>query len=374
VNTKYHPFSFQFSRFLTGDNGDQGILAEKATTYRESWLTSESSAQPYVFALLVATGLLLELVLHFYLHVTVVYTQFFYLIVVIAGLWYGKKAIWVALLFGGLQIIVGISITGSFPFDSLMRAAMLFVVAYVVGTLAEWRDACHYEVVDRNSELNASQQAFEIANKKLNLLSSITRHDIFNQLTVLLGYLDLAREKVTDPELTRYIKKSEDAANIIRRQIAFTKDYQDIGVQAPQWQGLTRCIETISELTPMHDVRRTVDLGTLEIYGDPMLEKVFGNLIDNSLRHGEHVTLIRFSYRESEDAGLVIVYEDNGAGVSEEDKERIFQKGFGKNTGFGLFLSSEILGITGLSIKENGLPGEGARFEISVPKGKFRFP
>jgi signal transduction histidine kinase len=348
-------------------------LPEKRITYSESWLTSESSAQPFVFALLIATGLFLELVLHFYLHITVVYTQFFYLIVVIAGLWYGKKAIWVALFFGTVQVIVGISITGLFPFDSLMRAAMLFVVAYVVGTLAEWRDACHCEVVDRNSELHASQQAYEIANKKLNLLSSITRHDIFNQLTVLLGYLDLAREKVSDPEVTQYIEKSEHAANTIRRQIAFTKDYQDIGVQAPQWQGLTRCIETITSLTPLHDVRLTVDLGTLEIYGDPMLEKVFGNLVDNSLRHGEHVSLIRFYYQESKDTGLCIVYEDNGAGVSDADKERIFQKGFGKNTGFGLFLTREILGITGLSIKENGLPGQGARFEISVPEGKFRF-
>jgi signal transduction histidine kinase len=67
------------------------------------------------------------------------------------------------------------------------------------------------------------------------------------------------------------------------------------------------------------------------------------------------------------------VYEDNGAGVADEDKERIFNKGFGKNTGFGLFLSREILGITGLSIKENGQPGKGARFVITVPEGEFRF-
>jgi signal transduction histidine kinase len=104
-----------------------------------------------------------------------------------------------------------------------------------------------------------------------------------------------------------------------------------------------------------------------------MLEKVFANLVDNSLRHGEHVSAIRFSYEKSDDTGLSIVYEDNGAGVADVDKERIFQKGFGKNTGFGLFLSREILGITGLSIKENGIPGNGARFEITVPEGKFRF-
>jgi signal transduction histidine kinase len=250
---------------------------------------------------------------------------------------------------------------------------MLFIVALVVGTLSDYRITSHIEVVDRNAKLHASQQAFETANKKLNLLSNITRHDIFNQLTVLIGYLDLARERITDTEVINFLEKSENAANIIRRQIAFTKDYQDIGVQAPQWQNIARYIETILSMTPLHDIRLTNDLGSLEVYGDPMLEKVFGNLVDNSLRHGEHVSLIRFSYQKSGNNELCIVYEDNGAGVADEDKERIFNKGFGKNTGFGLFLSREILGITGLSIKENGQPGKGARFVITVPEGEYRF-
>ena len=45
----------------------------------------------------------------------------------------------------------------------------------------------------------------------------------------------------------------------------------------------------------------------------------------------------------------------------------------GKNTGYGLFLTREILGITGLSIEENGEPGQGCRFEILVPHGAYRF-
>jgi signal transduction histidine kinase len=53
--------------------------------------------------------------------------------------------------------------------------------------------------------------------------------------------------------------------------------------------------------------------------------------------------------------------------------ERIFEQGFGKNTGLGLFLSREILAITGLTINKNGVPGTGARFEITVPKGAYRF-
>jgi signal transduction histidine kinase len=69
----------------------------------------------------------------------------------------------------------------------------------------------------------------------------------------------------------------------------------------------------------------------------------------------------------------VILFEDNGVGIPAEDKTKLFTKGFGKNTGLGLFLSREILAITGITITENGEPGEGARFEIRVPKAMYRF-
>ena len=55
----------------------------------------------------------------------------------------------------------------------------------------------------------------------------------------------------------------------------------------------------------------------------------------------------------------------------QREKEKIFDRGFGKNTGLGLTLSREILGITGITIKETGEHGIGARFEITVPKGMF---
>ena len=59
-------------------------------------------------------------------------------------------------------------------------------------------------------------------------------------------------------------------------------------------------------------------------------------------------------------------------GIPEEFKEKIFRREYYRHTGFGLNLSREILDITGITITETGTPGEGARFEITVPRGKFR--
>lgn len=108
------------------------------------------------------------------------------------------------------------------------------------------------------------------------------------------------------------------------------------------------------------------------VFADPMLEKVFFNLLDNSIRHGERVTEIRVSSHQS-GKDRVVVWEDNGIGIAADDKNRIFDRGFGKNTGLGLFLVREILSLTDITITETGEPGKGARFEITLPKGAYRF-
>ena len=122
----------------------------------------------------------------------------------------------------------------------------------------------------------------------------------------------------------------------------------------------------------MDDIGISIDLADLELYADRLIDKVFYNLLDNALRYGgEKMTTIQVSSHEDDDS-LVIIFEDNGTGIPAEDKTKLFKKGFGKNTGLGLFLSREILSITGITITENGIPGMGARFEIRVPKGMYR--
>lgn len=338
----------------------------------ESWWTRSSNAKPYVFALLVATGLFLELTLHLFLKMDLAYTQFFYLIIVIGGIWYEKKIILVAILLGGLQLLVSFLITGTMLFESAVSAGMLVLVAIVVGTIVEQMDLYHERLKENNQALLQSQRAFESANKKLNLLSGITRHDILNQLTVLIGYLELSTARISGPDMGEFIEKELEAAHTIRRQIEFTRDYEEIGVHVPLWQNVTESIEIYFGKDQYRGISFRNDVGNLELYADPMLEKIYGNLIDNSFRHGGHVTEIRFSFRIGP-AGLTLLYEDNGEGIPDNEKDRIFDRGFGRNTGLGLFLSREILEITQLSIKEEGTFGSGARFAIFAPEGAFRF-
>jgi PAS domain S-box-containing protein len=238
------------------------------------------------------------------------------------------------------------------------------------GEFAGYIGSC-YDVQGRKQ----AEEALRAVNSKLNLLSSITRHDINNQLFSLKAFLELSKETLDNPgRMSEYILKEERAANAIESLIVFTKQYQDLGLNAPAWQNVAVSITRVLALLPLRDVRVLVDVDGDEVFADPLFERVFYNLIDNALRYGgPGMTAIRISSRASGTARVIVV-EDDGAGIAAGDKERLFTRGFGHHTGLGLFLSREILSITGITIAETSNPGSGARFEITIPEGVWRRP
>lgn len=224
-------------------------------------------------------------------------------------------------------------------------------------------------MIEDVTERRLYAEALRRANQKLNVLNTITRHDISNQLTSAIGNLSLAQDLNTDPEIVPALDRLDKALGVIRQQIGFTRDYQEIGVHSPVWHPLARMVRHAVE--PLDPPGLVVDVADVEVFADPMLERVFYTLVENTRRHGGGVTACRFSTCQAGD-GLAIVYADDGVGIPIEEKERVFERGVGKNTGFGLFLAREILSFTGLEIVENGVPGEGVRFEVRVPPGSFR--
>ncbi|OPX70140.1 MAG: sensor protein KdpD [Methanoregulaceae archaeon PtaB.Bin009] len=224
--------------------------------------------------------------------------------------------------------------------------------------------------------INAERAAVEsarIANEKLTLLSKITRHDILNQVTVIRGFADLSRDALaSDSPANPFIDRISSASAAIEEQLAFTREYELGGDHAkPAWFNIRDLATGIVRTMPLCEIDVDIDTGDLEIYSDPLLERVIFNLVDNSLGHGEKVTTIRLRFYEEEGSG-VLVYEDNGVGIPYHQKEIIFEQGFGRHRGLGLFLAKGVLSVTGITLKETGVPGEGARFEMRVPKGLFR--
>jgi signal transduction histidine kinase len=320
------------------------------------------------------------------------------------------------------QFIVAWLITGAILLGSLISASInqhasdlpdraVFILMIAIVTLLVWEIRTNYtlleaEVIERRKaqegleeltrsleeriahrtrELSESNQnliedikkrrkveaALGTANQKLSLLSQITRHDISNRVFALLAELDLAKDLSKDPRLTESLEHLERTSMAIQDQIAFTKDYQEIGSQAPGWYTVTPLIRHAADQLDAQELEVTISCDGVGVFADAMISKVFYNLIHNAIRHGDHVTQIAFSYRMS-GTSMVIVCEDNGAGIDPEEKDNIFRKGFGKDSGLGLFLIHEILSITDITIQETGEQGKGARFEIHVPEGNWR--
>ncbi len=217
------------------------------------------------------------------------------------------------------------------------------------------------------TERKQIEYSLQEVNRKLYLLSSITWHDTKNQLIVLAGHLKLLARKRPDLASDDHLLQAEATAERISAMIQFTKDYQDVGVQAPLMQDVRGLVESSSEDIPLGSIRLVNDVpkGT-EVFADPLIAKVFHNLIDNAVRHGGKITTIRF-FVEANDGGINIICEDDGIGIMPDRKGEFFTHGSGKGHGFGLFLSREILAITGIAITEEGKTGKGAKFVLTVP-------
>jgi signal transduction histidine kinase len=228
--------------------------------------------------------------------------------------------------------------------------------------------------IDRDiTERKKSEQALQQVTKKLTLLNNVTFKDIQNSVFSLSGYLALERTTDDSETAVNYRDYEDELLRKISVALNFAKNYQDLGLHPPQWQNVNQSfLMGISHLD-FTSVNREVHLDDLEIYADSLLERVFFTMADNILHHAKTAKKVTIGYQHNGD-NLVIFLEDNGNGIPEALKEKIFDRGFGIQKGMELFLVREILSITGISIRETGAPGVGARFEICVPKGAYRFP
>ena len=223
------------------------------------------------------------------------------------------------------------------------------------------------------TERKKAEHALQQVTNKLSLLNSVTFNDIQNAVFSLSGFLELEKMNPGQETAKKYLDNEEESVRKILKSLTFAKSYQDLGVNPPQWQKVNHSfILGISHLD-FSSLKRTVNLDNLEIYADSLLERVFFTLANNVLHHAKTATEITLGYQLAGDS-LLLFFADNGNGIPDAIKEKIFERGYGKQKGMELFLVREILSITEITIKETGTFGKGARFEMLVPKGAYRFP
>jgi signal transduction histidine kinase len=223
------------------------------------------------------------------------------------------------------------------------------------------------------TERKVAEDALFRVNQKLNVISQLTRQDLTNQIFVLNSYLELTKNQLTGQDrVIETLKKGIQVIQSIHETIGYSKDYQDMGAKPPAWQNVNMALLFGLSHISIGNILHSLETENLEIFADPLLEKVCQRLFENSVKHGEHVIRIRVWYTTTPD-GITIFFEDDGTGISAERKEQIFLRSESTRVSMrSLIFVREILDITGITIKETGEPGKGARFEMTVPNGAWR--
>jgi PAS domain S-box-containing protein len=238
-----------------------------------------------------------------------------------------------------------------------------------VAAYRKMRDIARQDLEDRKK----AEEALRIANTKLSLFSDITLLDIKNQLAISLGFVSFIEKDLNNQDVIRsIIFRIKDQLANIEKSIALMRQYEKLGMKPPRWYMIDEVLMHATLLAQFFktDIEPTVT--GLEIFGAPLLEHIVANLLENAQEHGEKVTRMKISFRTDHDSGI-LTFEDDGVGIPSEQKKNIFMKGYGKKTKLGLYVSREILAITGITLEETGEEGKRARFEMIIPKDGYRF-
>lgn len=240
--------------------------------------------------------------------------------------------------------------------------------------------ATHIDVDDKRLSLSVVRDITERkkvdarlaqVNEKLRVVGSLTRHDVRNKLSTINSTAYLLKKKYpNDPEIAKYVANLESAVTMANRLFDFTAFYEKIGAEEQIEVNIKSCFDEAVALYPILGKITVVnDTDGLVVVADSLLRQVFYNLIENSLKHGREVSQIRLHYYNDEGNQIKLVYEDNGIGVQLQNKPKIFTERFttGNGTGLGLSMIRKMMEVYSWAIEENGVPGEGARFEITIP-------
>jgi PAS domain S-box-containing protein len=243
-----------------------------------------------------------------------------------------------------------------------VSAAPITVGGKVAGIVAMYHDI---------SDLKNAEKRLDAMNEKLRVVGSLTRHDVRNKLTTVVGNAHLLKKRLTaDSDAIESLRSIEIAVRESARIFDFAAAYEKLGVEQLAHMDVKKTVEEAVGLFPdLKGVKIVNDCGGLTLLADSLLRQLFYNLIDDSLKYGEKLTQIRIRYEKSENQ-LKLIYEDDGVGISQDAKPKLFSEGYttGKGSGYGLYLIKRMMEAYGWTIQETGTPDNGVCFTILIPE------
>lgn len=222
-------------------------------------------------------------------------------------------------------------------------------------------------------EYAIAEDKIQKLNEKLRVVGSLTRHDVRNKLGVLDGYVYMLKKKFSkNQEALKYITKMDEASKQLLAILESEKVYEQIGSEELTYVSVERLfLDASGWVSDFKGIKIECKCNGLEVLADSLLRQLLYNLMDNTLKYGEKTSLIKL-YSKKDGDSIQLIFEDNGVGMTDEVRSHLFEKGFGKGTGLGLYMIKRIIEAYGWSIEENGKLGIGAKFTMKIPENRFR--
>jgi PAS domain S-box-containing protein len=178
-----------------------------------------------------------------------------------------------------------------------VSAAPIKVGSRLAGCVAMYTDI---------SELKNAEKKLEEMNEKLRVVGGLTRHDVRNKLASVTGNIYLTRKKLAPNDKAQgYLSEIESAVQQVVRIFDFASAYERLGVEKLVYMDVYRTVgEAVSLFSDLHGVKVTNDCKGLFVMADSFLRQLFYNLIDNSLKYGEHTSQIRVYYERATSISL----------------------------------------------------------------------
>lgn len=129
-------------------------------------------------------------------------------------------------------------------------------------------------LMQKNADLEMISHSLETTNKKLNLLSSITRHDILNQVQIILFLTDMSYP-LSEEEIKQNMAMILEAGKGVQELIEFTADAQSLGQTKPGWQDISEICADPLIIRMISGISYRVPDVQILIFADPLLKKVF---------------------------------------------------------------------------------------------------
>lgn len=208
-------------------------------------------------------------------------------------------------------------------------------------------------------------------------LHSLLRHDLGNKLQTTKGFLQLIREEEqlpsgADEHIETALRSLDEAAMLIEDVRVLERIDGDQPLQPVSLDDvIATCIGRHGDLREQRDI--TIDNGVDDghtVLANSLLKELFSNLLENALLHSAGST-IELAARETDDA-VIVTQVDDGVGIPDEQKDRIFEKRFrgpeSSGSGLGMHLVERIVEAHDGEIEVSDAEAGGARFDVTLPR------